>query len=73
MRKSTLFFTFVIVLVSTLFFSCEKKDVKTTHPNAKANTIPKIFEQLSPKESGLTFSNNLKEDSIINYFKVKYK
>ncbi|MFT7606340.1 MAG: hypothetical protein ACI8VT_003943, partial [Saprospiraceae bacterium] len=34
--------------------------------------VPKIFNQLSAAESGITFSNNLTEDSIINYFTYPY-
>ena len=69
MKKLTLFFTLVFSLSSILFFSCEKKDSSVVEYN---NTITKIFQQLTSKESGLTFSNNLKEDSIINYFTYPY-
>lgn len=69
MKNPILFFTIVFVLASILFYSCEKEGSKIADSN---NTITKIFEQLSPEESGLTFSNNLKEDSIINYFTYPY-
>ncbi len=69
MNKPIFFSVFVIILASTLFFSCEKENSTAINSN---NTITKIFQQLSPKESGLTFSNNLKEDSTINYFTYPY-
>jgi enediyne biosynthesis protein E4 len=40
--------------------------------STKSEITAKIFDQLSPEESGISFSNNLKEDSIINYFTYPY-
>ncbi|WP_346752186.1 VCBS repeat-containing protein [Splendidivirga corallicola] len=36
------------------------------------NEVTMIFDQLSADQSGITFSNNLKEDTIINYFTYPY-
>jgi hypothetical protein len=66
MGRQKLFSIFVIVL---FFFSCGKNETTSETHNS---TITKIFKQLSPQESGLTFSNNLKEDSIVNYFTYPY-
>lgn len=59
-----------ICLVSFSIFACQKDN-----PQAKKNNgadLPKIFERLSSKTSGITFSNTLKEDSVINYFTYPY-
>jgi hypothetical protein len=66
MGRQNLLSVFVIVL---FFFSCGKNETTSETHNS---TITKIFKQLSPQESGLTFSNNLKEDSIVNYFTYPY-
>ena len=69
MGKRILFIAFVITLSAVLLFSCQKNDQSQGDNN---NTITKIFHQLSSQESGLSFSNNLKEDSIVNYFTYPY-
>ncbi len=52
------------------FFACQKDTSQTEKENQ--TEVPKIFERLTSKNSGITFSNNLKEDSIINYFTYPY-
>ena len=70
MSKPKLYYSIcVILLAATLFFSCGEKEKSAS---SQSKGITKIFEQLSPTESGLTFSNNLKEDSTINYFTYPY-
>lgn len=46
-------------------------DEKNTTNNTPID-VPKIFNQLSEKESGVLFSNDLKEDSVVNYFTYPY-
>ncbi|MFT4762390.1 MAG: hypothetical protein ACI9XO_004707 [Paraglaciecola sp.] len=57
-------------LFFSIFFSCQK-EIKNNNPICQKE-LPKIFKSLSSKESGITFSNDLKEDSIINYFTYPY-
>jgi hypothetical protein len=54
--------------------SCQKESTtkasqNTSTSNSNSN---QIFEMLSSSESGVTFSNTLKEDSVINYFTYPY-
>ncbi len=60
----------LIIGFAASLFSCTK-DTKQTQSNP-SKAIPKIFHQLSPQESGIAFANNLKEDTIINYFTYPY-
>ncbi len=48
--------------------SCQSDKASTNQESGK----PTLFNSLSSQESGITFSNNLKEDSIINYFTYPY-
>ena len=61
-------FSYLFIFVAILFYACQSD---STMPNGISNTS-KLFKTLSPKESGITFSNNLKEDSTINYFTYPY-
>lgn len=61
---------FVALLLTLIFSACQEEGAgKESTSNKKAT---KIFEQLSSKSSGITFSNDLKEDSIVNYFTYPY-
>jgi len=60
------FILFAIVVLS----SCTQDQENNATPTEEKQS--KIFEQLSPDQSGITFANNLKEDSIINYFTYPY-
>lgn len=53
-----------------LFTFCTKEASK--HSSNTVDGIVTIFDQLSSQESGVSFSNNLKEDSVINYFTYPY-
>lgn len=67
MRKPVFLFAITALLLT---YACS-----TEAPNSSVDQqkeIPKIFEAVSAQESGLTFSNTLTEDSIINYFTYPY-
>ena len=54
----------------TLILSCtQDQDVM---PQVKQEQQVQIFDQLNADQSGISFSNNLKEDSIVNYFTYPY-
>lgn len=62
----------LIPLLGLLFlFTFCNKDASKQSVNIKKGNTP-IFEQLSAQETGVNFSNNLKEDSVINYFTYPY-
>ena len=67
MSKPTLYLFFTIVL---LCFSCKK--IKNTSNSSSVENVSKIFQVLPKSSTGIDFSNNLKEDSIINYFTYPY-
>lgn len=50
------------------FSACTNESFETSQ---KTRNAP-IFKQLSVEESGVDFANNLKEDSVINYFTYPY-
>jgi len=56
----------------SLLFSCkqEKQEVNSTSKPKKEFT--KIFNKLDATESGVTFSNTLKENDTLNYFTYPY-
>ena len=60
-------FLFAVIIFLT---SCTEER-KEALPDTASKTI-KIFDQLSVEASGITFSNDLKEDSVINYFTYPY-
>lgn len=60
----------LLTLLSILLFCSCEEDKNSTQINN--TSMPKIFDLLSAEESGITFSNNLKEDSIVNYFTYPY-
>ena len=53
-----------------LLSSCNEDPIIDSYKQTQTQT--QIFEELSPTQSGITFSNDLKEDSIINYFTYPY-
>ena len=59
-----------LLLVVMLVVSCKEK----SHQENPVPTmeVPVIFSQLSPEQSGVSFTNNLNEDSIVNYFTYPY-
>ncbi|HFA48121.1 MAG TPA: CRTAC1 family protein, partial [Bacteroidetes bacterium] len=63
--------TNTIIFGIILFLSSCTNEPKQNHSEDAKNMQP-IFQKLSPSESGITFSNNLKEDSVINYFTYPY-
>ena len=67
MSKPVFYLFFTIVL---LFFSCKK--IEDSSNSNSVEKVPKIFQALSKTSTGIDFSNNLKEDSIINYFTYPY-
>ena len=50
--------------------SCIEDGVNVEQESGKA--VTSIFNKLSPEESGITFTNYLEEDTIINYFTYPY-
>lgn len=63
--------TFLLLAIGLCWLSaCEEEQV-AKQGKTKQN-ISKIFEKLSAQESGIRFTNNLKEDSVINYFTYPY-
>ncbi|MEO1257616.1 MAG: VCBS repeat-containing protein [Bacteroidota bacterium] len=52
------------------FFACTSEKNKVD-PNTEKDA-PKIFNQLPKERSGITFSNNLHEDTTVNYFTYPY-
>ncbi|MEM9325599.1 MAG: VCBS repeat-containing protein, partial [Bacteroidota bacterium] len=56
----------VILLLSTLT-ACDVDQTKEVPKKGAA-----LFEKLDPQSSGVTFANNLHEDSVINYFTYPY-
>ena len=52
------------------FFACTSEKNKVD-PNTEKDA-PKIFNQLPKETSGITFSNNLHEDTTVNYFTYPY-
>ena len=55
----------IIIFVAILgLFGCKSDD--------SSSGTNKIFRPLQPSKSGITFSNTLKEDSLINYFTYPY-
>ena len=67
MRRTAFFLT---IGLFTCLFSCIKKDAEVSADHGKE--IVPIFNKLSPEETGVTFTNNMKEDSVINYFTYPY-
>ncbi len=67
MNKSSYILT---ILMLVLLSSC--KDEKQNSSPAGVAKQSKIYEKLSSQDCGITFSNDLKEDSIINYFTYPY-
>lgn len=66
--NKTLNIVLIIGCISCLF-SCSQN--KNTEGSTQETTTP-IFNQLSSEKSGITFSNTLHEDSVINYFTYPY-
>jgi len=60
-----------LILLAIIFLSSCAQDQETSSTTTEERPS-KIFDMLSPKESGITFSNTLKEDSVINYFTYPY-
>jgi len=58
----------ILVVVLYSFFTCTTE----TPNNSNTSEVTPIFKQLSVEESGVDFANNLKEDSVINYFTYPY-
>ncbi len=54
------------------FLTVACNDAYEQQDSEKTKEIPRIFEQLSSDQSGIKFANNLKEDSVINYFTYPY-
>lgn len=61
---------FMIITSLLVLFSCTNNKMQENSSGEMA--IMSIFDQLSPEQTGVLFSNNLKEDSIINYFTYPY-
>ncbi len=62
---------YTITLLTVFLLASCTEDQDTTYQKTES-TQPTIFEKLAGDKSGITFSNNLKEDSIINYFTYPY-
>jgi len=60
--------SYIILLLALFVCSCQSDNTNSNNASSKQ----KIFTSLSTQESGITFSNDLKEDSIINYFTYPY-
>ncbi len=60
---------FILGLILS-FSSCNNSNSSNTR-SVEAD-VPRIFNPLSPEESGITFTNTLQEDSVINYFSYPY-
>lgn len=62
-----------LLLLISITFSCkkEKKQSKTSNTIHK-NDTPKLFSQLTPKQTGVNFVNKLKETLDLNYFQYNY-
>ena len=61
-----------LLLISSLLLLASCGEDSSISTNEKQQKASKIFKALSPQESGISFANNLKEDSIINYFTYPY-
>jgi len=59
-----------LITLALLFSACSEDS--DNNDLIKKETQATIFELLDETQSGITFSNNLKEDSIINYFTYPY-
>jgi len=69
MSPVKVFSSFCIVII-LLLTACQDAEIsKSTSPST---SIDKIFDKMTEAESGITFSNDLKEDSIVNYFTYPY-
>lgn len=62
---------YTISLLSIILFNSCSEDQEIFSKNTETKQ-PTIFEQLDGDNSGITFSNDLKEDSIVNYFTYPY-
>ena len=62
-------FNVYMITLLLLGISCEQE-----HPSddQQQNQLVKIFERLTPEQSGITFTNTLTEDSVVNYFTYPY-
>ncbi len=60
----------LMFLLAVVFSSCQQSNESPA--STLAEQIPKIFEKLPAETSGIFFANNLKEDSVINYFTYPY-
>ena len=59
----------IIVFLIASFTSCQNERESGLN---EGPAVSKIFDQLSIEDSGILFSNDLKEDSIVNYFTYPY-
>ncbi|MEZ4954801.1 MAG: VCBS repeat-containing protein [Saprospiraceae bacterium] len=61
----------IVLIIGWVFclISCDQN--KNTENHTQGEATP-IFNQLPSEKSGITFSNNLHEDSVINYFTYPY-
>ncbi len=59
--------TFVKWCVLALMAACASPEKQLEEPS-----LPKVFEKVAKSTSNITFSNDLKEDSVINYFTYPY-
>lgn len=66
--KRLLFQVFILSFIF-IVISCSSSVKESTSDSEKIN---KIFTQLSADKTGINFTNNLIEDSIINYFTYPY-
>lgn len=62
MRLMRSFWLMLVILLAGCSKEAEKEEAKA----------PKIFDRISEKTSNVRFSNDLKEDSVINYFTYPY-
>ena len=64
-------YLYKFILLSTLLLTSCAQDRESIN-NTALEKVNKIFKAQSSQQSGITFSNTLKEDSIINYFTYPY-
>ena len=59
----------LLVLVFFVFGSCQNRETDSTEGDVE---LEQIFTPLTPEQSGVEFTNNLIEDSTVNYFTYPY-
>lgn len=60
-----------MVLALAAVVSCDQENNKLQGVQSEEEVIP-IFTLLTPEQSGISFTNHLNEDSLVNYFTYPY-